>query len=374
MIEHKDKLFLSKAVDRRSPLPLHFQLKEILKTCILNEFKTGEKLPSERSLAKHYDVSRVSITKVIGELVLEGLVERLRGKGTFVRNNRLSEITQDRRKIIGLLIATVPQDQFHPFFTERLRAIFETCNLRKYDVQALSIDFEEARGREDYFCHNELIDRGIKGLLVDTLDNLILGDALLARKIPFVSSMSYAHIKDYPFVCIDGFKCSYLGTTFLANLGHKKIGFIYTGETGKNFLDMYNIPKPQIEGYKAALRDKNINFDPSTVIKVNYSTNIKEQIEQILKRRKFSAIYINDDTVAFRVINLMIDWKIVNDIAIVSFVNKKTEFPSMITRVEIDAYAVGKLATEMLLDLIEGKVVPNLHVFLEPELIQSKSK
>ena len=185
---------------------------------------------------------------------------------------------------------------------------------------------------------------------------------------------SYAHIKDYPFVCIDGFKCSYLGTTFLANLGHKKIGFIYTGETGKNFLDMYNIPKPQIEGYKAALRDKNINFDPSTVIKVNYSTNIKLQIEQILKRRKFSAIYINDDTVAFRVINLMIDWKIVNDIAIVSFVNKKTEFPSMITRVEIDAYAVGKLATEMLLDLIEGKVVPNLHVFLEPELIQSKSK
>lgn len=74
-----------KKVDKESPLPLYYQLKQILCELIENdELKANDAIPSERELCEYHGVSRMTVNKAIISLVNEGLVYREQGKGTFV--------------------------------------------------------------------------------------------------------------------------------------------------------------------------------------------------------------------------------------------------------------------------------------------------
>ena len=46
----------------------------------------GEKVPSENQLAERFHISRQTVRKAIGTLEEEGLVQRIRGSGTYVSN------------------------------------------------------------------------------------------------------------------------------------------------------------------------------------------------------------------------------------------------------------------------------------------------
>ena len=72
-------------INKDSPLPLYYQLKEnILKAIKNNEFKTGERLPSERELAEFNGVSRMTVKKAVDILVNNNYLYRKQGSGTFV--------------------------------------------------------------------------------------------------------------------------------------------------------------------------------------------------------------------------------------------------------------------------------------------------
>lgn len=65
------------------PTPKHAQLREILRRTVERELPPGSPIPSERDLAETYQVSRLTVRSAIGKLVEEGLLSRVRGKGTF---------------------------------------------------------------------------------------------------------------------------------------------------------------------------------------------------------------------------------------------------------------------------------------------------
>ena len=48
------------------------------------EFGYHDPLPSEPDLAEWYGVSRTTVRSATGRLIERGMVERVRGKGTFV--------------------------------------------------------------------------------------------------------------------------------------------------------------------------------------------------------------------------------------------------------------------------------------------------
>lgn len=74
-----------KKIDKHGPLPLYYQIKEILHDMIENdEFKPGSTIPTERELCEIHNVSRMTVNKAIMSMVNEGLLYREQGKGTFV--------------------------------------------------------------------------------------------------------------------------------------------------------------------------------------------------------------------------------------------------------------------------------------------------
>src|ERR1700724_1514653 len=79
-------------LERSNPLPLYYQLKEVLR----QQIKAGHlaphtAIPSEPELVSRYHVSRATVRQALNELVNEGLLYRQHGKGTFVCEPRIQQ-------------------------------------------------------------------------------------------------------------------------------------------------------------------------------------------------------------------------------------------------------------------------------------------
>ncbi len=73
------------SIDRQSAIPYYHQLKEKVKALIENgELKPGDCLPSEVRLGEQLGISRLVVHRALRELVTEGLLIRVRARGTFV--------------------------------------------------------------------------------------------------------------------------------------------------------------------------------------------------------------------------------------------------------------------------------------------------
>ncbi len=74
-------------MDNRQELPLYDYLYRCIKNDILSgRIGIGEKLPSKRSLAKHLDISVVTVENAYAQLLLEGYITSCEKKGYFVND------------------------------------------------------------------------------------------------------------------------------------------------------------------------------------------------------------------------------------------------------------------------------------------------
>ncbi len=78
-------------LDRNSPLPLYYQLKQVLLEQIeAGQWKAGDLFPSENELQESYGLSRTTVRQTLNEMVVEGRLLRQRGRGTFVAKPKLA--------------------------------------------------------------------------------------------------------------------------------------------------------------------------------------------------------------------------------------------------------------------------------------------
>jgi GntR family transcriptional regulator len=73
-----------------SSVPLHIQVRETIRREVKEGSlidKTG-RLMTEAELGRHFGVSRITIRNAISPLVDEGMFDRTRGRGTFLRSNQ----------------------------------------------------------------------------------------------------------------------------------------------------------------------------------------------------------------------------------------------------------------------------------------------
>lgn len=79
------------SIDRNLPIPLYFQLKQILLAQIeTNALKAGDALPTEQQIQDQYNLSRTTVRQALSELEEEGRIVRQQGRGTFVTGAKLA--------------------------------------------------------------------------------------------------------------------------------------------------------------------------------------------------------------------------------------------------------------------------------------------
>lgn len=80
------------SIDRRSALPMYDQLRrQILETIADEGLEPGDLLPGELRMCELYGVSRTVVRQALGQLEHDGVISRVKGKGTFVAPQKTAE-------------------------------------------------------------------------------------------------------------------------------------------------------------------------------------------------------------------------------------------------------------------------------------------
>ena len=77
------------AVDRENPVPIYLQVVNWISNMLqCSGYDVGSKLPSEGELAEKFQLNRNTIRHAISVMVQQGLLEKQKGVGTFVRRKK----------------------------------------------------------------------------------------------------------------------------------------------------------------------------------------------------------------------------------------------------------------------------------------------
>ena len=79
-------------IDRRAPVPMYHQLKRrIIDDINRLGMRPGDLLPGEHKLCEQFGVSRTVVRQALSQLEHQGVIERVKGKGTFVAHQKTPE-------------------------------------------------------------------------------------------------------------------------------------------------------------------------------------------------------------------------------------------------------------------------------------------
>jgi GntR family transcriptional regulator len=82
----------------------YLQVRDYLRTLATQDLDAGDPLPSERELCDRFSVSRMTVRQAVDALVVEGLLERVHGRGMFVARPkvdlqvRLTSFSEEMRR------------------------------------------------------------------------------------------------------------------------------------------------------------------------------------------------------------------------------------------------------------------------------------
>jgi GntR family transcriptional regulator len=143
-------------IDKTSPVPIYYQLEEQIKKMIETaELKPGDSLPSEREFSEKHQISRMTVRQAINNLVQNGMLFRMQGKGTFVAERKIEKalhgLTSFSEDMIGR--GLTPSSQLLDFklipanaqIAEQLRinefdSVYETNRIRLADLVPMALE------------------------------------------------------------------------------------------------------------------------------------------------------------------------------------------------------------------------------------------
>jgi GntR family transcriptional regulator len=79
-------------LNKEIPVPLYYQLKGILLSYIRkNQLNAGDPIPTELELCQIFNISRPTVRQAVNELVKEGYLKKIKGKGTFITEPKINQ-------------------------------------------------------------------------------------------------------------------------------------------------------------------------------------------------------------------------------------------------------------------------------------------
>ncbi|PYI56175.1 GntR family transcriptional regulator [Paenibacillus flagellatus] len=228
---------------------------ELKRSILNNDFAPDEPFPSQESLTEQFDTSAITIRRALEELVDEGLIYRVRGKGTFVRGVHAPPPPAPeglKRIYIGLPGAKSLLIE-ERYYGDLLDGVEAYCRERGLELYCWNYDRSE-----DF---PEGADVGV--ILVPhplfPVERLHRWKSENRRLVTV--HFYYPHL-DIPYVIIDNLTGGYLATQHLLTLGHKRIGIILTGNS---LYDMNQEFSLRLQGYRLALQLNHIAMDERLV-------------------------------------------------------------------------------------------------------------
>ena len=198
-----------KPVKNKAGLPLYVSVKDAMLDAIrAGHFQPGQRLPSTKELSETLSVSLVTTHRAMQELEARGVVDRVQGRGTFIKDQ--SDRT-GRRTRLGLLLQ--PEASLADFYHGQLLEGMHHA-AREEGSDLLILQYEQ-KLRTD--CQGFL--------LINPLPEAV--DAF-RREYPADTPMLVvgANYPGVPAVDVDNINLIRTGLTHLHRMGHTRVGYV----------------------------------------------------------------------------------------------------------------------------------------------------
>lgn len=101
-------------IDPRSSSPIYEQIiKQMKELCLKGILKPGEKVPSVRELSSMIVANPNTVSKAYKELEREGVIETLRGRGTYVTETVQIKMNEEKVEMLKEQLKSIVVDAFY---------------------------------------------------------------------------------------------------------------------------------------------------------------------------------------------------------------------------------------------------------------------
>lgn len=333
----------------------------------------GETIPSEATLARDLNVSRVTVRNAIQTLSGMGMLESQAGRGHLV-------MEAEMRPRIALLFGNYSSE---PLQTSFYSMVMEHCQ-REVERHQHRLELYMIRlgSIENLRDHDRLIEdteRGnIKGVLALAWPSVPEGnrtfwkrdnelmDCFRKHQLPFIGTNS-RFISD--FVACNYHQIGFMGTTHFLSQGLRRIGLVVSDTPS---MDHENT----IRGYRDALRSFDLPFDDGNLCYVKELSEAgayRRFMEWWPGRETLEALVINDDILCKGILSATQERGIGVpenlQVAALALKDSPLFFPRPVVRLEIDTALYAKALVNNLLERIQNPGSSESSVQISPRIV-----
>jgi DNA-binding LacI/PurR family transcriptional regulator/DNA-binding transcriptional regulator YhcF (GntR family) len=344
------------SIDRTCPVyrPMVETLQAKIESGLLKE---GQQIPSETELATKYGISRSSVRQGLSQLVKLGKIQKVGGKGTYVRTIRRFrpiESLDSGHRSISLVVPSIDD----PFVAKIHSGIIQVLERENY---TLSVRSSENATNIEAVNLTQSVDRGNVGIILLPLwglENAKEVEKLHDQGVPLV--LVDRSIPNLSIDCIstDNLRGAILAIDYFVKMGHHRIGMIRGVPNSAND-DRYR-------GYCAALQKHGIDFDETLVVGQEYHDHSHEpvagghhEMSALMKQNnRPTAVFASNDVLAFGAeqMAMKMGLKVPDDVSIIGFDDLQHARLATVplTTIHQPAVEIGQTAAELLIESIKA--------------------
>lgn len=363
-------------ISKNSSLPLHIQLLNEIRRCILaGEWAPGNLMASELTLQRELGISRSTIRQAFHAARIEGLIEKVPGKGTYVSPNPTHHSSS---RLIG-------------FISPNVRSSFDVLLFRGAEHVLRHGDYRVIFSTSDSSLEEE--NRLLRLLQREHVAGIILwpvlGDEPGREAMELIRKKAHLVLLDRSLprveadlITSDNFSGGYSATQHLISLGHRRIAFLC-----RQYLNLLPIAE-RLRGYRQAMQDAGLQpLEPVLVENPqeltteyalrSYTEASGEDIHKICRYlslpNRATALFASNDLIAMQVLRAgeLNCAHVPQDLSLVGFddLDFCSHLSVPLTTIAQDPYKMGFEAARLLLARIEGDNSESHQVVLPTRLV-----
>lgn len=308
-------------------------------------------------IARLAGVSRGTVSRVLNnksdvsaetrQKVLE-VIERLNYRPNFSARHMRTE----NSNVFGFGLIT-DEVITTPYAVEMIRGAQEALWARGKVMLVVNAGYDK---RMTEASLETLLERRVEGIIYAAMYHRPVDITASISQVPIVLTNCFAKDRSLPSVVPDEVSGGYAATKHALSKGHRRIGFINLGDTGRGVPPPLPASNGRLAGYKQALAEYNVPFDERLICYTNQTPEMNYRLAYQLMQldEPPTAIFCGNDRTGLGCYGALsaLGLRIPDDVAVIGFDNFKDISDGLyppLTTVQLPHYEMGKWAVEFLL-------------------------
>ena len=350
---------------------LYRMIYEDIKGKILQQAYTdGEQLPFERELCDIYEVDRVTVRKALELLVMDGLIEKRPGLGSFVKSPALNGNGEqnESRNILFVMSNNANDIKNNPsaFNSLLFHSIEEECRANGYSLFYAVAD-------EQLSLNNIINGNSFAGILFVSYIQPHFLEQCVEMNLPAICiNNRFANMIS---IVPEDERGSYEMVKYLQSQGHQKIGILLGDRKYFSTLE-------RLRGYSTAMFESGLKMNQNFIMEGDWTFNGARQavlglLDTVPQKDLPTAVFCCSDMMAIGAIDAFKerDISIPGQVSVVGFDNiSQSEYVyPRLTTVAVDVKLMAQLAVEKVMDLSGKKEIRSYLVHIPSSLVIRQS-